>query len=144
MRLATNRLMIALLALGLLVSCGGTGDETSLTARVAQAVSRSMVNVITQVEDRDETEARTAPSAEPLLLAASRPDSILMDELGAARSETPTTGHVVAPTIVSVTTMSMCSGSSYTTLGKPIREARASSTDCPLPMRPRAGNITRI
>jgi len=148
MRTATTRMTIATLALGLL-SCGGASDgETTFVSRIADATSRSLMSAIVESEERNESEASSAPTPEPLMLAASRPDSILGSEglpsdNSALRSAVAVSRHVVTPTVIP-TFARKCGESTYRMLEKPLREARLETADCPLLNRRRAGNLTRI
>ena len=148
MQPAMTKTTIATLALGLL-SCGGTSDsEPTFVSRVAQAASRSVMSAIVQVEERNESESRNAPTPEPLMLVSSRPDSILgteglASESGAVGSNGMASRHVVAPTVMG-THIRRCGEATYRSLEEPQREARLETADCPLPSRRKAGNITRI
>ena len=88
-----------------LTACSGGGeDESSLTSRFARAATRTLVDVVRQIEDVSPAGDSEGQPAEPLRLAASRPDSILEQPISTASSAAEETAvpdrHVVIATVL--------------------------------------------
>lgn len=102
-RVAHVTLATAALALA---ACGGSGEEDStLASRFGRVASRTIVDVVREIDDRGERSEEESGIGEPLRLVASRPDSILDQTPSPAEAAEPrvedspvTAGHVVIAT----------------------------------------------
>lgn len=140
-------LFIATMSLAL-AACSGPADESSMVSRIAREATRTAVNAAIAADGSAEGENRDAPLADPLRVAASRPNAILADPVGtpgpASGESTTVTGHVVTSSVVA-DMQSKCEGT-----GTPGSSATStpcasvgSGIACPL-SRARSGNLTRI
>lgn len=131
-----------------LAACSGPADEPSLASRIAREATRTVVNAAIAADGSADGESRDAPPADPLRVAASRPNAILADPVAApdpaGGGSTPVTGHVVTSSVVA-DMQSKCEGT-----GTPGSSATStpcaslgSSIACPL-SRAKSGNLTRI
>jgi predicted small secreted protein len=89
-----------------LAACSGSGeDDSTLASRLARAASRTIVDVVQEIDGRVAGGEEESGISEPLRLVASRPDSIVdemppsPDAIEPAAEDLPTTpGHVVIAT----------------------------------------------
>lgn len=76
MKIRTTHLFLAL-ALPALAACSGPSADDDVATRIARAASSAAVDLIMSADEKDASPEAASVPAEPLALAASRPDSIL-------------------------------------------------------------------